>query len=67
MVLFLSGCSPESLGVIGITVDENGAPVLVLAVCRDQINNAVILTRDPMATPTATPVPGPRRIPCAQV
>jgi hypothetical protein len=43
LALSLSGCSPSDLGVTGITVDENGAAVIVLAVCRDHIDVGGIL------------------------
>lgn len=43
LALSLSGCSPSDLGVTGITVDENGSAVIVLAVCRDHIDAGGIL------------------------
>ena len=39
----LSGCGPSDLGVTGLTVDEQGSAVIVLAVCRDHIMRGGIL------------------------
>lgn len=57
VALATSGCTPGENAVVGVSVDPQGRPVGVVAVCDGQINSASLWSLDPRADPSATPIP----------
>ncbi|MFN8168768.1 MAG: hypothetical protein U0S36_08290 [Candidatus Nanopelagicales bacterium] len=55
--LSTSACTPGENAVVGVSVDTQGRPVGVVAVCDGQINSASLWSLDPRADPSATPLP----------